>query len=135
MLTALVALLSLLFTWVVAFPIGIYSAINKYSVTDFLWTIVGFVGLAIPNFLFALILMYLSYKYLPTVGIGGLFSERYLTEPWSFAKLLDLLAHLWIPVVVIGTARDRRTHSHRPRQPHRRAEEAVCQHGALARDQ
>ena len=103
-LTALVALLSLLFTWVVAFPIGIYSAINKYSVTDFLWTIVGFVGLAIPNFLFALILMYLSYKYLPSVGIGGLFSEHYQTEPWSFGKLLDLLAHLWIPVVVIGTA-------------------------------
>ena len=103
-LTALVALLSLLFTWVVAFPIGIYSAINKYSVTDFLWTIVGFVGLAIPNFLFALILMYLSYKYLPSVGIGGLFSEHYQTAPWSFGKLFDLLAHLWIPVVVIGTA-------------------------------
>ena len=103
-LTTLVSLAALLFTWVVAFPIGIYSAINKYSVSDFFWTVVGFIGLAIPNFLFALILMYLSYRYLPAVGIGGLFSEQYVTAPWSLGKFVDLLAHLWVPVLVIGTA-------------------------------
>ena len=93
-LTALVSLLSLLFTWIVAFPIGIYSAVNRYSFADFFWTVIGFLGLAIPNFLFALLLMFLSYKYLPNVGIGGLFSEKYLMASWSWGKFVDLTIDL-----------------------------------------
>ncbi len=103
-LTALISLLSLLFTWTMAFPIGIYSAVRQYSMGDLLWTFIGFLGLAIPNFLLALILMFLSYKYFPDVGVGGLFSQQFQGAAWSWAKFVDLLRHLWIPIVVIGTA-------------------------------
>ena len=103
-MTALISLLSLMFTWVVGFPIGILSAIRKYSIHDIFWTFVGFIGLAIPNFLLALILMFVSYRYFPEIEVGGLFSHQYVLAPWSFAKVIDLLGHLWIPVIVIGTA-------------------------------
>lgn len=103
-LTALISLLSLLFTWTMAFPIGIYSAVRQYSMGDLLWTFIGFLGLAIPNFLLALILMFLSYKYFPDIGVGGLFSQQFQGAAWSWAKFVDLLSHLWIPIVVIGTA-------------------------------
>ena len=103
-LTAVLSLSSLLFIWVVAFPIGIYSAVRQYSMGDLLWTFIGFLGLAIPNFLLALILMFLSYKYFPNVGVGGLFSREFQLAAWSWPKFVNFLAHLWIPVVVIGTA-------------------------------
>ncbi len=99
----LISFSALMFTWVVAFPIGIYSAVKQYSVGDYVFTFAGFLGLAIPNFLLALILMYLSYRYLDT-GVGGLFSQEYTTAPWSFAKAIDLLKHLAIPMIVVGTA-------------------------------
>jgi peptide/nickel transport system permease protein len=102
-LTVVVALSSLMFAWIVAFPIGIYSAVRQYSFGDYFWTVVGFLGLAIPNFLLALVLMYLSSKWFGT-SIGGLFSREYAQAAWSFGKLLDLLGHLWIPVIVVGTA-------------------------------
>lgn len=101
-LTVVVSLSSLIFTWVVAFPIGLYSAVRQYSFGDYFWTVVGFLGLAIPNFLLALVLMYLSSKFLGT-SIGGLFSREYAEAAWSVAKVLDLLGHLWIPVIVVGT--------------------------------
>lgn len=97
------SLLSTLFIWAVAFPIGIYSATNKYSVGDYVATFVGFIGLATPNFLFALILMYVGFKYFGQ-SPGGLFSPEYVGAPWSLAKLGDLLSHLWVPVIVIGSA-------------------------------
>ena len=103
-MTAMISLLSLLFSWVVAFPIGILSAVRKYSFWDVFWTFIGFLGLATPNFLLALIFMYLSYKYFPNIGVGGLFSLGFQDAPWSWAKFADLLAHLWIPVIVVGTA-------------------------------
>lgn len=103
-LTALISLLSLFFTWVMAFPIAIYSAVRQYSLADFFWTVVGFLGLAIPNFLLALVLMVLSYKYFPNLGIGGLFSSQFQGAAWSWGKFVNLLGHLWVPVVVIGTA-------------------------------
>ncbi len=103
-LTALISLLSLLFTWAMAFPISIYSAVRQDSMGDLLWTFIGFLGLAIPNFLLALILMFLSYKYFPDIGVGGLFSRQFELAAWSWAKFIDLLSHLWIPIVVIGTA-------------------------------
>lgn len=103
-LTALIALLSLLFTWIMAFPIGVFSAVRQYSLGDYFWTVVGFLGLAIPNFLLALLLMYFSYKYLPNIGVGGLFSQHFESAPWSWGKLVNLLGHIWVPIVVVGTA-------------------------------
>ncbi len=103
-LTALISLTSLLFTWVIAFPVAIYSAVHQYSLQDFFWTFIGFLGLAIPNFLLALILMFLSYKYFPNIGVGGLFSQQFQGAAWSWAKFVNLLSHLWVPVLVIGTA-------------------------------
>ena len=102
-LTFVLSLASLLFVWVVAFPIGIYSAVKQYSVGDYVATFFGFLGLAIPNFLLALILMYIAFKYF-NQSVGGLFSPEYQEAPWSWGKVADLFAHLWVPVVIIGTA-------------------------------
>ena len=101
--TVLVTVSALLFSWLLAFPIGLYSALRQYSAGDYFWTFAGFLGLSIPNFLLALVLMFVSFKYLGA-GIGGLFSAEYQEAPWSLAKVFDLLQHLWIPVVVVGTA-------------------------------
>jgi peptide/nickel transport system permease protein len=102
-LTFVLSLATLLFTWVVAFPIGIYSAVRQYSLGDYVTTVIGYVGLAIPNFLLALVMMYISFKYF-NQSVGGLFSPEYQDAPWSMGKVIDMLAHLWIPVVIIGTA-------------------------------
>ena len=96
-------LASLLFVWAVSLPIGIYSAVRRHSIGDHIFTFFGFLGLAIPNFILGLTLMYLSYKYFGQ-SVGGLYSPQYVGEPWSWAKFGDMLAHLWIPVVVIGTS-------------------------------
>ena len=103
LMSFLISFAALMFTWVVAFPVGIYSAVKQYSLGDYFFTFTGFLGLAIPNFLLALILMYLAYKYLDT-GVGGLYSKEYQGSPWSFGKVIDLLKHLAIPIVIIGTA-------------------------------
>lgn len=103
-ITASISLLSLLFSWTVAFPIGILSAVRPYSFIDIFWTFIGFVGLAIPNFVIALVFMFLSYRFFPNVEVGGLFSHAYANAPWSLAKFADLLGHIWIPVVIVGTA-------------------------------
>ncbi len=102
-MTLLISLSTLLFTWAISLPIGIYSAVRQYSWVDYLLTFIGFIGLATPNFLFALILLWFSYSYLG-MSIGGLFSPEYAEAPWSFAKFIDFLKHLWIPVVIVGTA-------------------------------
>ena len=101
--TMVVAVGSLLFTYAVAIPIGIYSALHKYSPFDFSFTVIGYVGLATPNFFLALLLMYMGFKVFGQ-SVGGLFSPEYADAPWSLRKLLDLLSHLWVPVVVLGTA-------------------------------
>lgn len=92
-----------MFIWTVALPLGVFSAVRKYSIGDYFVTSLGFIGLAVPNFLLALILMYLSYRY-GGKALIGLFSPEYATAPWSLAKMMDLLSHLWIPVIIIGTA-------------------------------
>ena len=102
-LTALITLLTTLFTFAMAIPIGIYSATHQYSLTDYTVTTIGFIGLATPNFLLALILMYLFSVWFG-VTIGGLFSPEMVTEPFSLAKLWDLITHLPVPIVVVGTA-------------------------------
>jgi peptide/nickel transport system permease protein len=101
--TLLLSLFSLVFVYAVAIPIGIYSAVRQYSVGDYLFTFGGFIGLATPNFLLALALMYFFYSVFG-VSLTGLFSALYRSAPWSFAKFLDLLKHLPIPIVVVGTA-------------------------------
>jgi peptide/nickel transport system permease protein len=99
--TLLVSTLSLILIWALALPIGIYSAVRRYSLGDYVFTFLGFVGLAIPTFVLALGLMYLSFTYLG-VNVGGLFSPEYETAPWSLAKFWDLCAHLWIPILVVA---------------------------------
>ncbi len=105
-LTVVLSLFSLLITWIIAFPIGIYSAVRQYSIGDYIFTFLGFVGLAIPSFLLALVLMYIGFKYF-NQSVGGLFSPQYTDAPWNLDKVLDLLSHLWIPTIIIaleGTA-------------------------------
>jgi peptide/nickel transport system permease protein len=101
--TVLLSLFTLLFTYVVAVPIGIYSATHQYSLGDYAFSTVGLVGLATPNFMLALILMFFFFKYFG-ISVGGLFSSQYATAPWSLAKAWDLFRHLWIPIIVISMA-------------------------------
>ncbi|MCY4070132.1 MAG: ABC transporter permease [Chloroflexi bacterium] len=102
-LTFTIAILSAIFTYAVAIPIGIYSATHQYSVGDYVVSIVGFIGLAIPNFMLALILLYIGFKSFG-LNLTGLFSPEYLYAPWSLAKIGDLALHLPIPIIVVGTA-------------------------------
>ncbi|MDB6178209.1 ABC transporter permease [Paracoccus sp. Z330] len=101
--TFAISLLTLVFIWAVALPIGIYSAVRKYSVGDYVATFFGFVGLAVPNFLLALVMMYVAFKYFGQ-SVGGLVSPEYLDQPWSWAKFGNLLQHIWMPVFVVGTS-------------------------------
>jgi peptide/nickel transport system permease protein len=102
-LTVLVSFVTIFFTWLIAFPIGIYSATHQYSWGDYGLTFLGLLGLAIPNFMFALILMYFANMWFGT-SIGHLMDQKYLSEPMSWEKFLSILEHLWIPVIIIGTA-------------------------------
>ncbi len=102
-MTALVAFCTLLFVWIVAFPIGVYSAVRQYSIGDYIITFLCFLGMATPNFLLALFVMYLSVEFLG-YSVGGLFSPDYVNAPWDLGRVFDLLTHLWIPVVVLGVA-------------------------------
>ncbi|HEV2783084.1 MAG TPA: ABC transporter permease [Actinophytocola sp.] len=101
LLSMVVSVAAIIFTWAVALPIGVYSAVRRYSVGDYTFTFLGFLGLAIPNFLLALILMYLGFAVFDA-NVGGLFSPEYESAPWSFAKAWDLLKHLLLPAVVLG---------------------------------
>jgi len=102
-LTFIVSFTTILFVWVVSFPIGVYSATHQYSIGDYGLTFLGFIGLATPNFLLALVLLYVANSWFG-VSVGGLMAEEYLDQPWSLAKVLSVFAHLWIPVIVIGAA-------------------------------
>ena len=122
--TVMLSLISILFTYLVAIPIGIYSATHQYSVADYGLTTLGFIGLATPNFLLGLILLYVFYEFFG-LSIGGFYSPGMEEQPWSMAKLFDLIGHLWIPVIVIGTAAHRRHHPGDARYAARRAGQAV----------
>lgn len=102
-LTIIISVVTILFTWALAFPIGIYSATHQYSWGDYGLSFIGFIGLATPNFLLALVMLYLANVYFGT-SIGGLMDPDYIDQPWSVDKVLSVLEHLWIPVVVIGTS-------------------------------
>ncbi|MBL7199004.1 MAG: ABC transporter permease [Anaerolineae bacterium] len=101
LLTLVISLATMLLTWVIAFPVGIYSAVFKYSFADYLFTFLGFLGMATPSFLLALVLMILSFLWF-NQSVGGLFSSDFVDAAWSLAKVLDLLKHLWLPVVILG---------------------------------
>jgi len=100
-MTFAVTFTALIFTWIVGFLIGVYSATHQYSIGDYFFTALSFIGLGIPNFLIALVLLWLGYKYFDT-SIGGLFSREYQVAPWSWNKFVDMLKHLWVPLIVLG---------------------------------
>ncbi len=100
-LTVAISLLTLVLTWVIALPIGIYSAVRQYTGFDYAFTFIGFVGMATPAFTLALVVMYLAYRHFG-ISVGGLFSEEFISAPWSWARFVDLLKHVWIPVVVLA---------------------------------
>ena len=102
-LTVLVSFVTIMFTWLIAFPIGIYSATHQYSWSDYGLTFLGLLGLATPNFLLALVFMYLANIFFGT-SLGHLMDSQYLNEPMSWAKAKSILEHIWIPVIIIGTA-------------------------------
>lgn len=103
-LTMVVATLSIAFSVILAIPIGAYSALRQYSAGDYFFTLLGFLGLSLPNFLFALLIMFVAVTVFGSTSIGGLFSPEYVTAPWSLAKAVDFLKHVWIPVLVLATA-------------------------------
>lgn len=101
--SAAISILSCIFVYAVAIPIGTLSATKQYSIRDYFFTLIGFIGIAIPNFLFALVLLWIYFIYTGNVALG-LFSREFVMASWSLEKLWDLLKHLWIPIIVIGTA-------------------------------
>ncbi|MBN8891791.1 MAG: ABC transporter permease [Rhodospirillales bacterium 70-18] len=102
-LTLVLSVSTLLFTWAVALPIGVYSAVRRYSFGDYFFTLLGFIGLAVPGFLLGLVLMYVGVSVFHS-DVGGLFSPPFIDAPWSLARVRDLMAHLWIPMVILGTS-------------------------------
>jgi len=101
--SATISLVSFMIVYGIGIPIGVFSATRQYSIGDYFFTFIGFIGLAIPNFLFALIFLWLYFLFTGNVAIG-LFSPQFQMVPWSFAKFVDLLKHLWMPGIIIGTA-------------------------------
>ncbi len=102
-LTAALTFTSIIFTWILAIPIGIYSAVKQYSVGDYTFTFIGFIGLGVPNFLLALVVLYAGFIWFGA-NVGGLFSPEMVDAPYSVAKVLDLLNHLWMPSLILAIA-------------------------------
>ncbi len=100
-LTIALTLSTLLFTWLLAIPIGIYSATNQYSFFDYLFTTIGFIGLGVPGFMLALVVMWLAFSWFGA-DVGGLFSDEYKNAPWSMGRAWDLVKHLWVPMLILG---------------------------------
>lgn len=103
LLTFMISYVTMIFTWLIAFPIGLYTATHQYSWGDYGLTFIGFIGLATPNFLLALVLLYFARVIFGT-EIGGLMNAEFIGQDWSWGKAVSVLEHLWIPVIVIGTA-------------------------------
>lgn len=101
--TVILSIVTIGLSYIIAIPLGIYSAMHQYSPGDYLFTILGYLGMATPAFLFALILLYIATFYLNT-SVGGIFSLEYMDAAWSWGKLLDFAKHMWMPIVVLGTS-------------------------------
>ena len=125
LLTVVLTGFTIVVTWTFAIPVGIYSAVRQHSVGDYVFTFIGFSGLAVPDFLLGLVLMYVAFAYFD-VSVGGLFSGDYQNAPWSMARVMDLLDHLWIPAVVLGTSGDGGPDPHHEKQPAGRASQTLC---------
>jgi peptide/nickel transport system permease protein len=111
LLTIVLSLVSLLVSWFIAIPIGVYSATHQYSIPDYVMSVISFIGVGVPGFLLALIVMYFAQTQLG-MNVGGLFSQKYINAPWSLDRVIDMLKHLWIPVLILaveGTAGGIRT--------------------------
>jgi peptide/nickel transport system permease protein len=102
-LTFVFSFLSLIFSWVAAIAMGVYSATHRYTIPDYIITVLQFIGLAVPNFLLALLLMVFAQNVFH-MQVGGLYSDIYQNAPFSLPKFLDLLNHMWIPIIVIGAS-------------------------------
>ena len=102
-LTVVLTGFTILVTWTFAIPVGIYSAVRQHSIGDYTFTFLGFTGLAVPDFLLGLVLMYLAFAYFDQ-SVGGLYSAKYINAPWTYSKVIDLINHLWIPAIVLGTS-------------------------------
>ncbi len=102
-LTVVITFSTLIFTWVIGFVIGVYSATNQYSAGDYFFTALGFIGLGIPNFLIALVLLWVGFSVF-NVNLSGLFSQEFQSAEWSWAKVVDMLKHIWVPLLILGTA-------------------------------
>jgi peptide/nickel transport system permease protein len=100
-LTVALSLGAILLTWVIALPIGIYSAVKQYSFGDYSFTFLGFLGISVPDFLIALVLMYVMFKFFG-VTLGGLYSSAMVNAPWSWAKVTDLIGHIWLPMLILA---------------------------------
>ncbi|MBI5302675.1 MAG: ABC transporter permease [Chloroflexi bacterium] len=100
-LTVLLAVFSLLVSWLIAIPVGVYSATHQYSIPDYAMSVISFVGVGVPAFLWALIVMYFAQTQLG-LNVGGLYSQQYLEAPWSWDKVVDLLKHIWIPGLIVA---------------------------------
>jgi len=103
LLTVLYAVTTVVFIWVVAIPIGILSAVRQYSFADYSFTTLGFIGVAVPDFLLALLFLWLGFVFFG-VSMGGLFSPEFVDAPWNLARIWDLTKHLFIPIIVLGTS-------------------------------
>lgn len=104
LMTIILAGTTALFAWGLSIPIGIYSAVRQHSIEDYTFTFLGFMGLAVPDFLLALWLLWVTFTYFPDHEIGGLFSREYIEAEWSWGRVMNLISHLWIAAFVVGTA-------------------------------
>jgi len=102
-LTLILSLFTILFTWSLAIPIGIFSAVRRYSIGDYAFTFFSYIGVGIPNFMLALLIMWFVYHWFG-LKITGLFSDQYIDVPWTFGRVLDMLKHIWVPMLILGTA-------------------------------
>jgi peptide/nickel transport system permease protein len=101
-LTVTISFSSMIFIWLVSFPIAIYSATHQYSIPDYLFNFLGFIGLGVPSFLLALVGLWVGFRYFNT-DLAGLFSEQYIEAPWSWGKVVDMLKRIWFPMLILGT--------------------------------
>ncbi|MGQ9490793.1 MAG: ABC transporter permease [Anaerolineae bacterium] len=103
LLTVLLALFSFIFTWAVAIPAGILTAVKQHTVVDYVFTVLNYIGVAVPNFMLALILMWIAFSRFG-LSVTGLFSTEFIDAPWSWARMVDLLKHIWLPMIILGVA-------------------------------
>ena len=102
-LTVVITSSTLIFTWIIGFVVGVYSATHQYSAGDYVFTTLGFIGLGIPNFLIALVIMWVAFSAF-NLRLSGLFSQEFQSAPWSWAKVVDMLNHLWLPMAILGVS-------------------------------